>query len=213
MKDDPLDFRIRNEYYLILQKQNELSKAQEVLSSIEKDMREFDDNYLELAVSYINDGLFKEAEEVLLRYNGNNPFFDYYLGYIEDKRDNRKKATGYFKKAAGHTVDYIFPYRLESVNILKKALKYNPGDGKAYYYLGNILYEKQPEVAMKYWEKATEVTPALPIVYRNLGWGYSHFYNDIDQAISYYEKAVQLNKMKLFIIRNWMPYTHRLTSL
>lgn len=42
--------------------------------------------------------------------------------------------------------------------------------------------------------KATEVTPALPIVYRNLGWGYSHFYNDIDQAISYYEKAVQLNK-------------------
>lgn len=194
LKDDPLDFRIRNEYYLILQKQNELSKAQEVLSSIEKDMREFDDNYLELAVSYINDGLFKEAEEVLLRYNGNNPFFDYYLGYIEDKRDNREKATGYFKKAAGHTVDYIFPYRLESVNILKKAMEYNPSDGKAYYYLGNILYEKQPEVAIKYWEKATEVTPALPIVYRNLGWGYSHFYNDIDQAISYYEKAVQLNK-------------------
>lgn len=194
LESDPLDFRIRNEYYLILQKQNKTAEAQKVLSSIEKDMRNFDDNYLELAVGYINDGLLTEAEEILLRYQGNNPFFDYYLGYIEDQRENNEKATEYFRKASEYAVDYIFPYRLESMNVLKKALEYNPRDGKAYYYLGNILYEKQPEIAMKYWEKAAETAPSLSIVYRNLGWGYQHFYNDIDQAIPYYEKAVHLNK-------------------
>ncbi len=194
LDNDPLDFRIRNEYYLVLQKQNESTKAREVLSSLEKDMRNFDDNYLELAVGYINDGLFQEAEEVLLRFKGNNPFFDYYLGYIEDKKGNNEKATHHFRKASEYDVDYTFPYRLESVNVLKKALENNPNDGKAYYYLGNILYEKQPQVAMEYWEKAAEAAPYLSLVFRNLGWGYHHFYADMDKAILHYEKAVQLNK-------------------
>lgn len=191
---DPLDFRMKNEYYLLLKEQGNEQKATEVLAAVEKEMRQFDDNYLELAISYLNDGLLKEAEDILLRYTGENPFFDYYLGYIHDRQGKTEDANRYFSKATEYPVDYIFPYRLESVEVLKRAIEYNPNDGKAHYFLGNILYEKQPAIAMAYWDKASELVPDLSIIYRNLGWGYYYFYNDIEQSILHYEKAIDLTK-------------------
>lgn len=194
LTDDPLDFRMKNEYYLLLKEQGDQQKANEELLSIAKEMRQFDDNYLELAVSYLNDGLLEEAEDILLRYTGENPFFDYYLGYIHDRQGKTEDASRYFSKAAEYPVDYTFPYRLESVEVLKRAIDYNPDDGKAHYFLGNILYEKQPAVAMEYWNKASGLAPDLSIIHRNLGWGYYYFYNDMEQSIVHYEKAVSINK-------------------
>lgn len=193
-EDDPLDFRIRNEYYLIAKESGDMQKANNLLASLNKEMRDFDDNYLELAVGYINNGLLMEAEDVLKRFNGENPFFAYYLGYLSDINGNSDQALQYFKSAAGQSLDYIFPYRVESVNVLKTAIKHNPTDGKAYYYLGNILYEKQPDVAMMYWENAVKFNPKLAIAYRNLGWGYYYHLNDVPKAITQYEKAISLNK-------------------
>ena len=192
--DDPLDFRIRNEYYLIAKESGKLQEANRLLASLNKEMRDFDDNYLDLAISYLNNGLLNEAEDVFKRYKGENPFFDYYLGYIADKNGNSDQALQYFKSAAGRSVDYVFPYRLESVDVLNTALKHNPTDGKAAYYLGDILFEKQPDAAMKHWENAVKLNPDLAIAYRNLGWGYYHHQNDIPKAIASYEKALSLNK-------------------
>ena len=191
---DPLDFRIRNEYYLIAKESGDMQKANSLLSSLNKEMRDFDDNYLELAIGYLNNGLLKESEEVFKRFKGKNPFFDYYLGYIYDKNSNKDQALKYFINAAGQSVDYVFPYRLGTVDVLNTALKYNPTDGNAYYFLGNILYEKQPEIAITHWENAVKHNPGLSIAYRNIGWGYFYHYNDIPKAITYYEKAIALNK-------------------
>ena len=192
--DDPLDFRVRNEYYLIAKESGNTQKANSILASLNKEMRDFDDNYLQLAVGYLNNGLLAEAEEVLKRFKGVNPFINYYLGYIADKNGNSSQALSYFKTAAGQSVDYVFPYRLESINVLNTALKFNPTDANAYYYIGNILYEKQPEVAIKNWEKAVQQNPSFAIAYRNLGWGYHYHYDDVPKAISQYEKAISLNK-------------------
>ena len=191
---DPLDFRIRNEYYLIAKESGDNSKAAGILSSLNKEMRDHDNNYLTLAIGYLDNGLLKEAEEVLKRYKGKSPFFNYYLGYISDKNGNSDQALQYFKTAAAQSVDYIFPYRLGSINVLNTALKYNPTDGNAYYFIGNILYDKQPEVAITNWENAVKQNPQLSIAYRNLGWGYYHQFNDIPKSISQYEKAMSLNK-------------------
>ena len=157
-------------------------------------MRDFDDNYLTLAIGYLSNGLLAEAEDVLKRFKGKNPFSDYYLGYIYDKYGNDAQALAYFKSAAGQSVDYIFPYRLGTVDVLNTALKYNPTDGNASYFLGNILYDKQPEVAIHQWENAVKQNPQLSVAYRNLGWGYYYHYSDIPKAISHYEKAIALNK-------------------
>jgi len=193
-EDDPLDFRFQNEYYLIAKESGDTQKANSLLSSLNKEMRDFDDNYLTLAIGYLNNGLLAEAEEVLKRFKGNNPFFHYYLGYISDKKGDSIQASSYFRTAAGQSVDYVFPYRLGTIDVLHVALKYNPTDANAYYYIGNILYEKQPEVAIKNWEKAVEQNPEFSIAYRNLGWGYNYHYDDIPKAISQYEKAISLNK-------------------
>lgn len=191
---DPLDFRIRNEYYLIAKESGDNKKANSLLVSLDKEMRDFDDNYLELAVGYFNNGLFTEAEDVLKRFKGKNPFFAYYLGFISDINGNTDQALRYFKSAANESVDWVFPYRLASVSVLNTAIKYNPTDGKALYYLGNILYEKQPDAAMMHWEDAVKLNPELAIAFRNLGWGCYYHLGDIPKAIAYYEKALSLNK-------------------
>jgi len=192
-EQDPLDFRIRNECYLIAKESGNLQKSENILSSLNDEMHDYDDNYLELAEGYINDGFLDEAEEVLKRFSGDNPIFDYYLGYINDDHGRKEKALKYFKTAAQKPVDYIFPYRLRTVEVLKTALEYNPGDGKAYYYIGNILYDKQPGNAIGNWKNAVEENPSLAIAYRNLGWGYYRHFNDVPKAIGYYEKAISLD--------------------
>ena len=151
IEHDPLDFRIRNELYLTLKETDNIDESDRVLEYLSKEMRDFDENYLDLAVDMLM-RLLLEAEEVLTRFQGDNPIFDYYLGYIADKKGEKNTANKYFSNAANKSVDYIFPHRLETINILNTALKYNPGDGKAYYYIGNILFEKQPETAIDNWK-------------------------------------------------------------
>lgn len=194
IEKDPLDFRMKNEYYLTLKEGDKNNSSKSTLKALEKEMRGFDENYLDLAVGYINDGLLKEAEEVLLRFNGNNPMFDYYLGFIADKNGQNITAEKYFDNAAEKSVDYFFPHRLETIKVLNTALKYNPDDGKAYYYIGNILYEKQPETAIDNWKISIEHNPDLAVSFRNIGMGYYQHYNDIQNAILYYEKAIELTR-------------------
>tara|TARA_R110002050_G_scaffold899_7_gene6394 strand:+ start:3038 stop:6355 length:3318 start_codon:yes stop_codon:yes gene_type:complete len=193
-ESDPLDFRLQNEYYLIRKASGDLDQANQLLEMIEEKMGDFDENCLELAVGYLNDGLLTEAESVLLRYKGNNPLFDYYLGYIYDKNGNSGQALKYFKEAAEQPIDYVFPHRLETVEVLKTALEHQPDDGKAFYYIGNILYEKQPEIAIENWQNAVRHSPTLAMAFRNLGWGYYRHYEDLSNAISYYEEAISLNQ-------------------
>jgi tetratricopeptide (TPR) repeat protein len=191
---DPLDFRIRNEYYLIAKESGDMRKADQLLATLNKEMRDHDENYMSLAINYLNNGLLSEAEDALKRFKKKNSFFDYYLGYIYDKKGDNNQASIYFKAAAAQSVDYIFPYRLGTIDVLNTAIKYNPTDGNAFYYIGNILYEKQPENAIRQWEYAVGINPQLAVAYRNIGWGYYRYYEDIPKAISHYEKAISLNK-------------------
>lgn len=193
-KYDPLDFRAANEIYLLELATDKIREAEEQLKVLGRRMRDFDRNYLELATGYMNDGLFIEAEEVLRRFQGKNPIVDYCIGYLQDRKGEKAKASEYFNKASGMPVDYVFPYMMETIPVLEKALEYNPQDSRAYYYLGNILYDHQPEKAIKYWEKAVEGDPGFAIAYRNLGWGYFYHYGDGVKAIGEYEKAMVIDK-------------------
>jgi tetratricopeptide (TPR) repeat protein len=194
IKTDPLDFRAENELYLTYLEYAKPQLAEIQLARLNKLMRDFDQNYLELAVGYINDGLFIEAGEVLRRFKGTNPIVKYYLGWLQDIKGYKDGAAKYFSEASSGSVDYIFPFRLETLTVLEKAVSYNPNDSRAFYYMGNILYDKQPQKAIGYWEKAVALDPAFGIAHRNLGWGYYHFYGDGIKAIAEYEKSISLNK-------------------
>jgi tetratricopeptide (TPR) repeat protein len=193
-ENDPLDFMAGNEKYLILKGTGENQKAEKVLSDLKLKMRDFDQNYLELGIAYLNDGLTDEAEEVFKRFTGKNPLICYYLGFIQDKKGNKNEAAKLFKEGSEISVDYVFPFRLETVNVLKLVSEYRPDDAKPWYYLGNLLYDKQPGGAIEAWENAVRLDPSLAIAHRNLGWGYYHHEGDGLKAIASYEKAMSLKK-------------------
>jgi len=194
LKKDPLDFRAANENYLLVRKANDLPNSEKLINELNRKMRNFDQNYLELAIAYVNDGFPREAEDILKRYNGKNQEISYWLGYLQDKKGNKTDAEKFFKEGSDQSLDYGFPYRLETEKVLIMVLKYNTEDAKPYYYLGNLLYDKQPLRAIEYWEKAVKLEPTLAIASRNLGWGYYQYSHDLSKAISAYEKALEVKK-------------------
>lgn len=193
-EDDPLDFRAGNEKYLILKSLGENQNAEKALEELTLKMRDFDQNYLELGIGYMNDDLTDEAENVFRRFSGKNPEICYYLGYIQDKKGNKAEAQKLFKEGSELPVDFVFPFRLETVNILKKVSEYRRDDAKPWYYIGNLLYDKQPDNAIVAWENAVKLDPSLAIAHRNLGWGYYHHQGDGLKAIASYVKAINLKK-------------------
>jgi tetratricopeptide (TPR) repeat protein len=79
--------------------------------------------------------------------------------------------------------------------VLRAAIKMNPRDAHASYYLGNLLYDWQPEEAVRLWEDSAAVNPSFAIVHRNLATAYTHQKPtpDLNRAIAELEKAVSLN--------------------
>ena len=184
-----------NELYLIQKETDESRKvgAPEDLIAL---MRNEVEAYLELATSYANCGLFKEAKDVLMRLElaGNTyPMLYYYLGYYNHLLGDSTASLNYYKKAATMPHNYCFPYRAESVTVLEHAMKANPSDAKAPYYLGNLFYEQQPNRAIKMWESSRELDNSFYIVHRNLGLAYEEIQKANNLAMKSYEKAVANN--------------------
>jgi tetratricopeptide (TPR) repeat protein len=113
----------------------------------------------------------------------------YYLGYFLGKIGDEDKARKYYAMASQMPPDYCFPFRWESMDVLRHALKVNPEDSKAYYYLGNLLFDHQPDEAMKLWEKSVELDDHFALSHRNLGLAYARIQNDVSRAIESMEKA------------------------
>jgi hypothetical protein len=89
--------------------------------------------------------------------------------------------------------DYVFPFRLEEVRVLEAAMQANPGDARAPYYLGNLLYDRRPDVALEEWEKSAAIDGSFSLVHRNLAQGYEQVQNDTPKAIASMERAVALD--------------------
>jgi tetratricopeptide (TPR) repeat protein len=165
-------------------------------------------SYLELAADYLGCGMWGEAVEVLERpvewktpFVSTYPLVHYYLGYLWEQKGCREKARACYARAAGMPSDYCFPFRLEERDILDAALAANPSDARAYYYLGNLLFDLQPEVAMICWEKSSALDDGLATVHRNLGWAQYRVKNELGKAVASYEKALGCNQLdpRLFL--------------
>lgn len=117
----------------------------------------------------------------------------YYLGYYLGKSGDEIKALASYKKAGHMPPDYCFPFRWESMDVIKQALEVTPRDSKAFYYLGNLLFDHQPEEAIKQWEKSVASDKGSVLAHRNLGLAYARVQNDINRAIESMEKARALS--------------------
>jgi exo-beta-1,3-glucanase (GH17 family) len=196
IEKDPLNHQSRNELYLALKQSGDQEKASAALAALNEIMRNEHESYLELAVQYSNAGFIQEAADVLARLDTENaswPMLYYYLGYYFSQLDQSQKAIANYSKAAMLDYTYCFPFRWESIDVLKHAMEVNPGDAMAPYYLGNLLYEHQPQKAVEYWEISRQRDNSFYIVHRNLALGYEEVEENISKAVESMEKAVALN--------------------
>jgi tetratricopeptide (TPR) repeat protein len=196
---DLLDFWSRNEVYLAQLATNRSGQAGETLASLRRLMRDEVSSHLELAVDYGSFGAWDEALDVLDRLirsetrASSYPLLHYYAAYASQKKGAAEDAARKFKLAAEMPSDSCFPFQLEMIDVLRAAMQQNPGDAMAPLYLGNLLFDLQPEAAIREWEKASALGSRVATVYRNLGVGYEQTKRDRTKAIEYYERAVALD--------------------
>jgi tetratricopeptide (TPR) repeat protein len=197
---DLLDFWSRNEVYLAQLATDRADDAGKTLASLRKLMRDEVSSYLELAVDYGSFGAWDEALGVVDRLirSGNDrsssyPLLYYYAAYASQKKGATSDANRYFGLAAQVPPDNCFPFQLEMIDVLRAAMQHDPRDAMAPLYLGNLLFDLQPEAAIAEWEKAAALGSKVATVYRNLGVGYAQAKHDRSRAIEFYEKAVELD--------------------
>ena len=122
-----------------------------------------------------------------------DPMVYYHLGYCSRKLELGEVAEKFYRLAASQPHEYCFPFRFESAEVLEEAGKLNPADFKAPYYLGNLLFDHQPERAIACWEASVKISDSFWSAHRNLGIGYMQARGDIPRAIAAMEKAVALH--------------------
>jgi tetratricopeptide (TPR) repeat protein len=197
---DPIDFLATNELYLIASAKGAAGESTKIINDLKKKMRDDPQSYLELACDYFNFGLYDDAVGVLERAAladnkplSSYPMLYYWLGFLNQKRNDPNNAAKYYGLAAKMPLDLCFPFRNEEIDVLKAAAAHNPQDSHACYLLGNCLYDKQPDNAIKAWEKSRDLDASFATVHRNLGWAYYRAENNIPKAIAAYEKSIACN--------------------
>jgi tetratricopeptide (TPR) repeat protein len=189
---DPLDVRILAERWLT-------TKSPKIAKALVSVMNEHPATAQETAAEYFNAGLWQDGTEVLSQLikaapdkSIVSPMVYYYLGYFARKMGQARKASEYYSLAVKMSPDYVFPFQHEAIAILAEAMKARPNDALAPYYLGNLLFDWQPEEAIKLWGKSVSLGATFPIVYRNLAIAYSRQEKGValDKAIASLEKAV-----------------------
>jgi tetratricopeptide (TPR) repeat protein len=196
LKNDILNHQARNELILALKESGQEKSAAEELAALSEIMRDDVQSYLELATQYGNAGFYKEAIDALTRLEVKGetfPMLYYYLGYYWFKTGDSDKALSYHRVASQMPHTYCFPFRWESIDVLRHAMTMNSDDARAPYYLGNLLYEHQPEKAIQEWEKSRETDDSFYIVHRNLALAYEEIQHDISKAMKSMENAVACN--------------------
>ena len=125
---------------------------------------------------------------------GTGPLVFYTLGWLQERLGDANSALVFYQRAAAASPDYCFPARLEEIPILESAMRANPRDARAPYYLGSLLYDRRRhDEAIKLWERSAKLDPDFSIVWRNLGIGYFNVAKKPSRARAAYDKAFKAN--------------------
>ena len=186
------------EKYLIL---NEINKenALTYLIRLKEILRNYVHNYIEYSLDYYWAGLYNEAVQLLKFHKEHSenkyPMLSYLIGYYYLLSGNSQDAATFFKEGENARPDGCFPNRLEEIIVLQKVLEKNMSDAKAWYYLGNIWYDKkQYEDAIICWENSVKNDSQFPTVKRNLALAYYNKKNNVAKAVENLESAFNLDK-------------------
>jgi tetratricopeptide (TPR) repeat protein len=207
---DPLDAGARFELYRAQSYNDPGDRASSAFASFRTLMRDNVQSYFELSADYAQAGLWEDAVAAVEAYSAyvkRGSHIDlmacYYivecqLAPVADKPgafDAAAKAieTIQTTTSSSYLTEFSFPSRFEEEPMLRMAIKARSSDARAAYLLGCLLYDNQPENAIKAWEESRQRDDKFALTHRNLALAYAQHEKNIPKAIASLEKVVELD--------------------
>jgi tetratricopeptide (TPR) repeat protein len=141
--------------------------------------------HLDVAHDYARAGLFDDAIGALARILDPDrpdapahPMIHYTIAWLADALGDAGCARRHAALGRASATDLCFPSRVEEIAVLEHAQRLDPGDPRAPYYLGLLLYDRRRYAeAIAAWTRARRLDPTFGTVHRNLGiaeWNVRH---------------------------------------
>jgi tetratricopeptide (TPR) repeat protein len=154
---------------------------------------------LEAAHDYARAGLLDDGIAVLLARLPTpeataDPMVAYTLGWLHERKGDAGRASIWYRRGRALPPDYCFPFRVEEIAVLERAMAADPRDPHAPYFLGNLLYDLQPDRAIREWERSRTLDSSFARVHRNLAFAYARVQGTLPKAVASQKKAVAIEK-------------------
>jgi tetratricopeptide (TPR) repeat protein len=173
------------------------------------------DAVLELAFDYTAIGQQREAITILedaikrgpsgilaVDKNRIHPMLYYTLGSLYQKSGEHDRARAQFALGTKGDPAFVFPHRVEEIDVLRTAVAANANDGRAAYYLGNVLAAmNRDKEALTAWRDAVQLDPANAIAQRNYARALWFVSQNREEAAAQYQRAINVspNDFRLYI--------------
>jgi tetratricopeptide (TPR) repeat protein len=200
----PIDYLALREQYLLSKAAGDTAKEKSAADQLRRLLSREPDAVLELAFNYVALGRNPEAIDVLedaikagpagilaVDKSRIHPMLHYTLGYLYDKIGDSERARA--QRALGRKGDpaFVFPHRVEEIDVLSLAVSANANDGRAAYYLGNVLASKnRDKEALVAWGDAVRLDPANTIAQRNYARALWLVSQNRAEAARQYQRAI-----------------------
>jgi tetratricopeptide (TPR) repeat protein len=206
VREAPLDYFALHEQYKILEERKQDAQAKRVWTELWRLLSREPDSLLELVFDYAAIGraealaVFMEFYKTVYRQKKppTHPMLMYLLSsflYQVDfpHRVDEIAILPIVSAAAKLDPAYVFPHRVEEIAILQAALKANPTDGRAAYYLGNVLASKlRFKEALDAWRIAVQFDSKNAFAHRNYARALALAEDRKDEAAAALERAIAL---------------------
>lgn len=153
-----------------------------------------------LAEAYAELGLYAEAAGVVeanlgVASRAKDPILRYLAGHWLGLAGDDEGRDRLYRAGAELGPDRVFPNRAVEEEALADVVSRRPGDGRARYYLGNLLYDKRRwSEAILQWEKSRDAAPSFPTPRRNLAIAYFNKSGDKGRALAELQAAFDLDQ-------------------
>lgn len=200
----PIDYLALHEQYEINKALGHDAKAKGAWGELWRLLAREPDSVLELVFDYTSVGRRAEAKAILEEAirrgtertsgavpNRVYPMLYYTLGYLYEQDGERERARDEYALGAKGDPAFVFPHRVEEIEVLRAARAANLNDGRAAYYLGNALASKnRGEEALAAWRDSVRLDPANVIAQRNFARALWVVAGKREEAARQFEQAI-----------------------
>ena len=198
---DPLDFRTMAETFLATRDPHDMRAY---VSALESDVQTLLDVVFDLAWSGLRDDAYALLEAFSRETICGHPIPWYTLSWLASLLGEDAASKQYLTYAEAASPLHCFPARLDEMIVLEDALRRNPADAKANYYLGNLYYDKRRyKEAIGCWRQSVELDAEFSTPWRNLGIAEFNVLHNPQQADLMYQRAFAANPQDARVLYEW----------